>query len=186
MATRLLGCRFSPSPLCSRSLGRRALSSAAKSGRRVHEERRLLKYSNQELYAVVADVAKYKEFVPWCKNSVVTKGPSAGPGLQELQADLTVGFDLFNETYTSQVQLQPFNSVVATSQDTQLLEYLHTEWKFSPSASNPTSSCWVTFRVEFQFKSSLYSHVSALFMREVTTNMVKAFEARCNQLHRRS
>ena len=157
----------------------------ASSARRVHEERRLLKYSNRDVYDVVADVAKYKEFVPWCRDSVVLKGPNASAESQQMLADLTVGFDVFNETYTSSVQLRPFSSVIATSQDTKLLDHLYTEWKFTPSASNPTSSCWVTFRVEFQFKSSLYSHISAMFMHEVTTNMVKAFEARCGQLHPR-
>ena len=156
--------------------------------RRVHEERRLLKYSNVELYNVVADVAKYKEFVPWCKRSVITKGPTfnainnATNGLS-MVADLSVGFDVFNETYTSVVQLQPHSSVVATSQDTKLLDFLHTEWKFIPSASDPNLACWITFRVEFQFKSSLYSNISAMFMKEVTTNMVRAFEVRCRQVY---
>ena len=153
-----------------------------------------MRYSNKELFDVVSDVAKYKEFVPWCKNSVVatpttatasaSASASASAGSKQvLFADLTVGFDVFNETYTSRVELQPLSSVVATSKDTQLLDYLHTEWKFTPSSSNPASSCWVTFRVEFQFKSSLYSHVATMFMREVTTNMVKAFETRCQAVH---
>jgi ribosome-associated toxin RatA of RatAB toxin-antitoxin module len=151
---------------------------ASSAARRTHEERRLLKYSNVQLYNVVADVSKYREFVPWCRDSVVTRSDA-----NAVSADLTVGFDVFTEKYTSHVQLQPYSSIIATSKDTKLLEHLHTEWKFAPSASNPLSSCWVTFRVEFQFKSSLYSHISDLFMREVTNNMVKAFEGRCRAVY---
>lgn len=168
-----LGSAYERLPL----IQQRKLSQGA---RRVHEERRLVKYSNTELYNVVADVAKYKEFVPWCKDSVI-RSKKSDAGL--MLADLTVGFDVFNETYTSRVLLEPESAITASSQDTKLLDHLHTEWKFKPSASNPLSSCWVTFRVEFQFKSSLYSHISDMFMREVTSNMVKAFEARCMQIY---
>lgn len=153
-----------------------------------------MKYSSSQLYAVVADVARYKEFVPWCQDSVVrrtTRLPSAQPGAapagaassssaaaleggSEMLADLTVGFDMFKETYTSHVLLQPGisfksspalgaggagvttgSSIVATSQDTKLLDFLRTEWKFQSASSG--DSCWVTFRVEFQFKSLIYS-----------------------------
>lgn len=69
----------------------------------------------------------------------------------------------------------------ATSHDTQLLEYLHTEWKFAP-ASSP-DSCWVTFKVEFKFSSPLYNQVSEMFMQEVVDKMVQAFDNRCKEVY---
>lgn len=52
-----------------------------------------LRYSQEQLYAVVAGVEHYKEFVPWCQRSdIVDKKP---PGFVE--AELEVGFKMFVE-----------------------------------------------------------------------------------------
>lgn len=54
-----------------------------------------LRYSQEQLYAVVAGVEHYKEFVPWCQRSdIVDKKP---PGFVE--AELEVGFKMFVERY---------------------------------------------------------------------------------------
>jgi ribosome-associated toxin RatA of RatAB toxin-antitoxin module len=139
---------------------------------RKHFERKLIKQPVAILYNVVADVRRYNEFVPWCKKSQVLH--TAGNGMT---AELEVGFNIFTERYISKVTVDEPNQVNAVSTDTLLFEYLKTEWKFTP-ASDP-SCTWVTFQVDFQFKSSLYNEVAKLFMTEVVGQMVKAFENRC-------
>jgi ribosome-associated toxin RatA of RatAB toxin-antitoxin module len=54
---------------------------------------------------------------------------------------------------------------------------------FAP-ASNPLK-CWVTFQIDFKFKSAMYNNISDLFMSEVVNNMVKAFENRCHDLYKK-
>ena len=71
--------------------------------------------------------------------------------------------------------------ISAIARDTTLFDHLLTEWKFSPAADPKCS--WVTFHVEFKFKSDLYNHVSELFLKEVVSVMVKAFEKRCRQIN---
>lgn len=57
----------------------------------------LCRYSQEQLYAVVAGVEHYKEFVPWCQRSdIIDKKP---PGYVE--AELEVGFKMFVERYVS-------------------------------------------------------------------------------------
>ena len=52
-----------------------------------------LRYSQEQLYAVVAGVEHYKEFVPWCQRShIIDRKP---PGFVE--AELEVGFKMFVE-----------------------------------------------------------------------------------------
>jgi len=139
---------------------------------RKHFERKLIKQPAAILYNVVSDVRRYNEFVPWCKRSQVLQTASNG-----MTAELEVGFNIFTEHYISNVTVDEPNQVNAVSTDTILFEYLKTEWKFTP-ASDP-SSTWVTFQVDFQFKSSLYNEVAKLFMTEVVGQMVQAFENRC-------
>lgn len=137
-----------------------------------HYERKLISQPIELLYEVVSDVDNYKNFVPWCKQSrVLIKNK------EYMEAELEVGFSLYSERYTSTINLLKPSSVIATSTDTKLFNYLKTNWKFVP-AKNPATT-WVVFEVEFQFKSSLYNEVSKLFMQEVTSKMVTAFEQRC-------
>jgi ribosome-associated toxin RatA of RatAB toxin-antitoxin module len=130
----------------------------------------------EESFNVVAHVEKYKEFVPWCKDSVVLKRST-----NELEAELVVGFGMFTERYISQVKVTPPTIVTATSHQTNLFETLRTEWKFSP-ASDP-QNCWVTFEIDFQFRSAIYNNLSEVFLNDVVKNMVKAFEQQCQKTY---
>ena len=142
------------------------------SGGKKHFERKLIAQPISTLYDVVSDVERYKEFVPWCKNSkVIVKNG------KHMTAELEVGFNIFSEKYVSKVEVSEPYSVCAMSVQTHLFEYLKTEWKFSP-ASDPNTT-WVTFQVDFKFKSAMYNELSKLFLQEVITKMVKAFEQRC-------
>lgn len=143
-----------------------------------HYERRMLPYTQEQCYLVVADVEKYVEFVPWVKESTIMKRDE---GSNVIEADLVVGFSLVNitERYTSIVTLDKPNLVSAVSKHTNLFENLSTEWKFAPARDD--KSCWVTFKIDFEFKSSMYNQISDLFMKDVVNNMVKAFENQCKK-----
>ena len=56
-----------------------------------HSETRSLPYTAQQMYDLVADVAKYPEFIPWCAaariRSVTPKGTA-----QVMAADLVISF----------------------------------------------------------------------------------------------
>lgn len=139
-----------------------------------HFERKFMKYSCDEVYSVVADVNNYKNFVPWCKNSIVLKSSD-----DKLEAELEVGFGMISEKYISKVELARPNSVVALSTQTNLLEFLRTEWKFVPAANS--RGCWVNFQIEYKFRSAMYNQVSDMFFKDIVNNMVQAFENQCKK-----
>ncbi|KAK9842587.1 hypothetical protein WJX81_007573 [Elliptochloris bilobata] len=142
-----------------------------------YQERRLIGYSPEQLFTVVADVEHYHEFVPWCQRSEVL----VRRDMEYIEAELEVGFKLFVERYTSQVHLEPPKKVVSHVYDSTLFDHLDSTWRFD---SGPLpGSCWLDFSVDFAFKSPLYRHIALVFFDEVVKRMMCAFEGRCKVLY---
>ncbi|KAH0587523.1 Coenzyme Q-binding protein COQ10 like protein, mitochondrial [Termitomyces sp. J132] len=165
-----------------------------------YHERKILPYDQKELYAVVSDVGSYHQFVPFCTGSrIVTPLHRQSPERHiqgTMEAELTVGFLTFTESYVSQVTCKPYESVEAVaSTATPLFKALTTTWRFQPvSARSPQSfespsalridqngakSTLVTLDLMYAFSNPIHASVSSGFFGQVSKLMVKAFEDRC-------
>eukprot|EP01137_Pigoraptor_chileana_P027087 Opistho-2@9243 len=145
-----------------------------------HSERKVLGYSSQQVYDVVSNVEKYRDFVPWVKESV-----TLSRGKDSLVAELVVGFPPVLERYQSSVTLKPTYYVQAVSRNGTLFRHLCTTWKImdGPSTNGPT--CVIDFYVSFEFKSRLHANLAKMFFDEVSRTMVGAFVKRCEQVYGR-
>jgi len=65
-----------------------------------HSETKAMPYRPDQLFDLVADVARYPEFLPWCVAARIRSRAET-----ELVADLTIGFGPFRESFTSRVRL---------------------------------------------------------------------------------
>ncbi|CAK9809559.1 Coenzyme Q-binding protein COQ10 homolog B, mitochondrial [Anthophora plagiata] len=135
-----------------------------------YEGRKLVGFSMEQIYDVVADVRNYKEFVPFCKKSdVIFKNDDI------LKANLVIGFPPINESYTSKVTTIRPRLVKAECTDGRLFNHLNTLWLFSPGLKNNVHTCVIDFCLSFQFKSIIHSHLSNLFFNEIVRQMENAF-----------
>ncbi|KAI0988319.1 hypothetical protein GJ496_010047 [Pomphorhynchus laevis] len=148
-----------------------------------YSERLIVGFSPEELFDVVCDVSKYKEFVPWCVQSDVNKRDF---NISEFKATLGIGFGPFREAYQSTVAYERPKFVQSTTdENSKLFKYLNSRWTFHNTSSGYTRQCELEFYVEFLFRQSIHSTLSNLFFHHVVTTMVSAFTNRASYLYGR-
>lgn len=141
-----------------------------------HAEKRLLRYTPDQLFDLVADVQRYPEFLPWCVGArVLTRTET------ELTADLTIGFRMFRESFRSRVALER-PGLVRVTYENGPFRYLNNTWRFTPVAGGTE----VDFFVDFEFRSSLLQAVIGVVFNEAVRVMVRAFERRAMALYGRN
>jgi coenzyme Q-binding protein COQ10 len=138
-----------------------------------HAEQRVLPYSPEQLFALVADVERYPEFLPWCVGARVRE---RRPDL--IVADLIIGFRVFRERFTSRVKLDPPHRIDVSYAEGPF-KYLNNHWVFDrvPGGSR------IDFFVDFEFHSRILQRVVELLFHEAVRRMVAAFEHRAQQLY---
>ena len=108
-----------------------------------HAERRFVPYSDVQLFDLVADVAKYPQFLPWCVGARIRSRVD-----NVLHADLTIGFGPFRESFGSRVTLERPHRV-GVVYERGPFKYLNNTWNFAPDPKG----CQVDFFVDFEFRS---------------------------------
>ena len=154
-----------------------------------HHETKHLPYKATEMYDLVADVARYPEFLPWTAAARIrSRQPITGgevPDGEIIEADLVISFKLFRERFGSRVTLLPGRSATDLHQiNTEYLDgpfkHLKSTWRFREAESG---GCDVTFDVDFEFRNAILAALIGLFFNEAMTRVVRAFESRAAQLY---
>ena len=151
-----------------------------------HHEERFLPHSPQQMFDLVADVARYPEFLPWTAAARIrSRQPLTGhddPAAEVMEADLVISFKLFRERFGSRVTLLPAQGQILTQYLDGPLRDLKSVWRFSQGANGP-NSCNVTFDVDFEFRNPILRGVIGLVFTEAMTRVVRAFETRAKALY---
>jgi coenzyme Q-binding protein COQ10 len=140
-----------------------------------HGEKKLLRYTPEQMFDLVADVRRYPEFLPWCVGARVLSRDE-----RELVADLTIGFKMFRETFRSRVALDRPGHV-HVRYETGPFRYLNNHWRFKAVPGGTE----VDFFVDFEFRSSILQAVIGVVFNEAVRLMVRAFERRAMFLYGR-
>ena len=138
-----------------------------------HSETRHLPYTPEQLFDLVADVARYDEFLPWVVAVRVRSSSET-----ETLADLVVGFNAFKERFTSRVIKQRPGRVCVDYIEGPL-KFLHNEWHFEPAKGGTN----VHFAVDFAFRSRLFETLAGQMFDRALRRMTMAFEQRAAALY---
>ncbi len=140
-----------------------------------HAEHKLVPYTVDQMYDLVADVGRYHDFLPWCAASRVKSRTET-----ELLADLTIGFGPFRESFTSRVALEK-PRMVQVKYENGPFRYLNNQWSFTPA----DHGCRVDFFVDFEFRSRLLQSAIGVVFNQAVQAMVNAFLKRARDVYGR-
>ena len=143
-----------------------------------HHETRVLPYTADQMYALVADVANYPKFLPWTAAARVRSTTDAGDH-QVMLADLVISFKVFREKFGSRVVLWPEKQKIDTSYLDGPFNHMESTWQFR----DVEGGCEVTFDVDFEFRNRLLQGAAGMFFNEAMQRVVRAFETRATELY---
>jgi len=138
-----------------------------------HRETRQVPYPAELMYAVVSDVEKYPQFLPWVLALRILSRRENG-----LTAEMAVGYGALRERYTSDVKLDPAIRRIDVTQIKGPFKTLENHWQFTPQGEG----CEIAFSILFEFKSRLLHSVAGAKFEKVMLKMADAFEARAKQI----
>ncbi len=139
-----------------------------------HSETKHLPYTPEQLFDLVADVARYDEFLPWVSAVRIRSASET-----EMVADLIVGFNAFKERFTSRVTKERPSHICVDYVEGPL-KYLKNEWRFVASPGGGTN---VHFSVDFAFRSRLFETLAGQMFDRALRRMTGAFEQRAAALY---
>ena len=143
-----------------------------------HSETRTLPYTARQIYDLVADVARYPEFLPWCAAARIRSRVPDGT-TEVVEADLVISFKVFRERFGSRVRLDP----TAMKIDTEYLDgpfhHMISHWEIS----DVEGGCEVDFGVDFEMRNPILGKAVGLVCGEAMSRIVRAFETRAKELY---
>ena len=139
-----------------------------------HAEKRVLPFSPEQLFDVVADIEKYPEFLPWCIATRIRRREG-----KVIHADMVIGFKMFRERFTTKDVLDRPRRIDVSYHEGPF-KYLNNHWIFEPHGDG---HCEIDFYVDFEFHSRLFQKMMGVVFNEAVRIMVSAFEKRTREIY---
>jgi coenzyme Q-binding protein COQ10 len=143
-----------------------------------HSETRELPYSAEQMYAVVADVEHYPEFLPWCVALHVRERAREGK-VDVLIAEMTVSYHGVREHYVSRVRLDAGARSIEAVHIEGPFERLINRWRFEPLQKG----CRIRFSIDFAFRNWFLSALAGVAFERTVMRMADAFVERARALY---
>ena len=143
----------------------------------VHNESRHSPYSAPQLAAMILDIERYPEFLPWCRAARITERTS-----ESFIGELVISFHHLTERYSSRVLHRSLDSG-AIEIDVTLVKgpfkHLTNHWLLTPKGQGTD----ILFHLDFAFKSKLLEKLIGGLFTRATKKMTEAFLVRADTLY---
>ena len=137
----------------------------------------LIWYSPQEMFALVTDVPRYPEFLPWCDRSAVLTEDADG-----MTAEVGIAFGGIHQSFTTRNSHHAPDSV-----DVKLIKgpfsQLDGQWRFSPVGDGTQRACRIDLTLNYGFSSATLSALVGPVFDKIAATLVDAFVMRAEQVY---
>ncbi|WP_019173455.1 type II toxin-antitoxin system RatA family toxin [Pseudaminobacter salicylatoxidans] len=140
---------------------------------------RRVAHAPEQMFALVANVEDYPQFLPLCE-ALTVRSRKERDGRTVLVADMTVGYKAIRETFTSQVHLKPDETTIDVKYLDGPFKYLTNIWRFDARDDGATD---IHFFIEYEFKSRVLGALMGAMFDRAFRMFVEAFEKRAVQVY---
>lgn len=143
------------------------------------ETLRPVRHTPEQMFALVADIGRYPEFLPLCE-ALVIRSQREREGKVLMVADMTVGYKAIRETFTTQVLLLKETLTIEVKYIDGPFRYLENRWRFEPDVQG---GCSVHFYIDYEFKSRILGAVMGAMFDRAFRMFTDAFEKRAAEIY---
>jgi ribosome-associated toxin RatA of RatAB toxin-antitoxin module len=133
----------------------------------------LVPYPAARMFALVDDVERYPEFLPWCGGARVTDRRPDGK-----TARIDIDYHGVKAHFTTVNANRAPDSIVITLADGPF-RHLHGEWRFRALAED---ACKVEFELAYEFSTPLLDAVVGPIFSHIANTFIEAFVRRAEAL----
>ena len=137
----------------------------------------LIWYSPQEMFALVTDVPRYPEFLPWCDRSAVLAEDAQG-----MTAEVGISLGGIHQSFTTRNTHRAPEAI-----ELQLIKgpfsQLSGQWLFSPVGDGTQRACKIDLTLNYGFSSATLSALVGPVFDKIAATLVDAFVKRAEQVY---
>jgi coenzyme Q-binding protein COQ10 len=140
---------------------------------------RSVKHTPAQMFALVADVERYPEFLPLCEDLRVMRRVQSGEGIESLVATMSVGYKAIKETFTTRVTLDDPRLKITVEYVDGPFKFLENRWTFREAPGG----CEVEFYINYEFKSFALGLLMGSVFDKAFRKFTEAFEERADEIY---
>ena len=127
------------------------------------------------MYALVADIERYPDFLPWCRSATVHRRAES-----EVEASLEIARGPVRKSFRTRNTLHP-RSLIEISLVAGPFRRLQGRWQFVPLADR---GCRVSLELDFTFSNRAVQAILNPIFSEIADSLVDAFCRRATEQYR--
>lgn len=133
----------------------------------------LVSHSAHQMFALVADIASYPEFLPWCSGSRIVSSDGT-----KVTAEIDINFHGIGQSFTTVNDQHPDDRITLRLVRGPFSK-LDGEWLFTSLGDD---GCKVTLKLEYEFNNFLLEKLVGPVFHQIATTMVDSFVKRADDV----